>query len=378
MRDRSLPDHVTCWLAEPLPSECVAALRRLAESDDVVRVAVMPDVHLVDEVCNGVAVATTDRIYPQAVGGDIGCGIVAVAVDSSAEPLRNEAVARRTLAGLSELIPSNRHPNVKDLPDELNAEPLSESRLTKQAQRDGRVQLGTLGRGNHFVELQCDTEDRLWVMIHSGSRGIGQAISRWHLDQARQFSRKGLAALSASSGAGQHFLHDMEWARRYASANRRAMLLATANVLSQTIGCGLDWTSLVETDHDHVQLERHDDRAVWVHRKGAQPATLNQPGLIPGSMGTRSYLVRGRGNAESLMSSSHGAGRVLPRLIARQRIGERQLLREMSNVWFNNRLAEQLRDEAPSAYKDVKSVMRAQRDLTAIVRELRPLLVYKQ
>ena len=295
MRDRSLPDHVTCWLAEPLPSECVLALRRLAESDDVVRMAVMPDVHLVDEVCNGVAVATTDRIYPQAVGGDIGCGIVAVAANSSAEPLQTKALARRILGGLSELIPSNRHPTVKDLPDELDSEPLSESRLTKQAQRDGRVQLGTLGRGNHFVELQCDAEDRLWVMIHSGSRGIGQAISRWHLEQARQVSRKGLASFSASSDAGQRFLHDMEWARRYASANRRAMLLAAESVLQQTAGCGFDWTSLVETDHDHVQLERHDNRDVWVHRKGAQPSSLDQPGLIPGSMGTRSYLVRGRG-----------------------------------------------------------------------------------
>lgn len=378
MRDRSLPDHVTCWLAEPLPSECVLALRRLAESDDVVRMAVMPDVHLVDEVCNGVAVATTDRIYPQAVGGDIGCGIVAVAANSSAEPLQTEAVARRILGGLSELIPSNRHPTVKDLPDELDSEPLSESRLTKQAQRDGRVQLGTLGRGNHFVELQCDSESRLWVMIHSGSRGIGQAISRWHLEQARQISRKGLASFSASSDAGQRFLHDMEWARRYASANRRAMLLAAESVLQQTAGCGFDWTSLVETDHDHVQLEQHDNRDVWVHRKGAQPSSLDQPGLIPGSMGTRSYLVRGRGCQTALCSSSHGAGRALPRTIARQQIGQRQLLREMQSVWFNDQMAEQLRDEAPSAYKDVKSVMRAQRELTAIVAELRPLLVYKQ
>ncbi len=283
MRDRKLPDHVSCWLAEPLPSDCRVALQRLS----------------------------TDR-------------------------------------------------------------------LTKLAERDGRVQLGTLGRGNHFVELQRDAEDRLWVMIHSGSRGIGQAISQWHLDRARQVSRQRLACLSASSDAGQDYLHDMAWARRYASANRRAMLLFVEEVLFEVVGCRLDWASFVETDHDHLIREQHFGREHWVHRKGAQPASLNKPGLIPGSMGTRSYLVRGRGCAESLSSSSHGAGRALPRSVARQQIGQRQLLREMHGVWFDDQRCDQLRDEAPSAYKDVQAVLRAQRDLTAIVRELRPMLAYKR
>jgi tRNA-splicing ligase RtcB len=380
MRDHKLPDHVSCWLAGPLPSDCRIALQRLAAADDVVHVAVMPDVHLVEDVCNGVAVATTDLIYPQAVGGDIGCGIVAVASDSTAEPLEDELVSRQILDGLNERIPGNRHPAVTasaELPDELVRERLSNDRLTKLAERDGRVQLGTLGRGNHFVELQRDTEGRLWVMIHSGSRGIGQAISQWHLDRARQASRQRLVCVSANSDAGQQYLHDLAWARQYASANRRAMLRAVEQSLLQIVGCGLDWSTLIESDHDHLIREQHFGRELWVHRKGAQPASLNQPGLIPGSMGTRSYLVRGRGCAESLNSSSHGAGRALPRSIARQQIGQRQLLREMNGVWFDDHRSDQLRDEAPSAYKDVQTVMRAQRDLTAIVGELRPLLVYK-
>jgi tRNA-splicing ligase RtcB len=381
MPDRSLPENIVSWLAEPLPSECLLALRRLASAQDVLHVAVMPDVHLVEEVCNGVAVATSDLIYPQAVGGDIGCGILAVAADSSAEPFDDERIARRILSQLNECIPSNRHSATMaaaQLPDDLRVEPLSELRLTKLAQRDGRVQLGTLGRGNHFVELQRDTDDRLWVMIHAGSRGIGQAISHWHLEQAQKGARSRLPSLSASSDAGQRFLHDMEWARKYASANRRAMLQAVERTLQQVLGCGLNNSTFVETDHDHVVRETHWDREVWVHRKGAQPAAVDQPGLIPGSMGTRSYLVRGRGCATSLCSSSHGAGRALPRTIARQQIGQRQLLREMSNTWFDDQLAEHLRDEAPSAYKDVQSVMRAQRELTAIVTELRPVLVYKR
>lgn len=377
MRDRSLPENLVSWLAEPLPSECLLALRRLATAEDVLHVAVMPDVHLVDEVCNGVAIATSDLIYPQAIGGDIGCGILAAAVDSSSEPLEDERVARQILERFRESIPSNRH-SPATAATQLHDKPLSEARLSKLAQRDGRVQLGTLGRGNHFVELQRDADGRLWLMIHSGSRGIGQAISSWHLDQARNMSRAKLPSLLSSSDAGQRFLNDVAWARKYASANRHAMLQAVERTLQQVLGCGLDVGTLVETDHDHVAREIHFGRDVWVHRKGAQPAALDQSGLIPGSMGTRSYLVRGRGCPTSLCSSSHGAGRALPRTIARQRIGQRQLLREMHGTWFDDRFAEHLRDEAPSAYKDVQTVMRAQRDLTAIVAELHPVLVYKR
>ena len=381
MRDRQLPNHVSCWLAEPLPNDCRVALHRLASADDVEHVAVMPDVHLVEEVCNGVAVATNDLIYPQAVGGDIGCGIVSVAVESSAEPLQNEVVSRRLLDQFGQRIPSNRHSAqtaAVELPDDLATEPLSESRLTKLAERDGRVQLGTLGRGNHFVELQRDHEDRLWVMVHSGSRGIGQAIAQWHLDRARQASRQRLACFSANSEAGQRYLHDMAWARRYASANRRAMLLAVEQSLREIIGSGINWPTLIETDHDHVIRERHFDCDLWVHRKGAQPASLDQPGMIPGSMGTRSYLVRGRGCEAALRSSSHGAGRALPRTIARQQIGQHQLQREMHDVWFDDHRSQQLCDESPSAYKEIQAVMRAQRDLIAIVSELRPVLAYKR
>ncbi len=381
MRDRKLPNHVSCWLSEPLPSGCRVTLHRLATADDVVHAAVMPDVHLIEDVCNGVAVATTDLIYPQAVGGDIGCGIVAVKADSSAEFLRDEAIARQILDGLAERVPGNRHPATTaaaELPEDLAQVRLSNDRLTKLAERDGRVQLGTLGRGNHFVELQEDANGRLWLMIHSGSRGIGQAISQWHLERARQIRRQRLASVSASSDAGQQYLHDVAWARRYASANRRAMLRAVEQTLLDVLGCGLDWTNVVETDHDHVIRERHFGRDLWIHRKGAQPASIDQLGLIPGSMGTRSYLVRGRGSAESLCSSSHGAGRALRRTIARQRIGQRQLCREMNGIWFDDQMTDHLRDEAPSAYKEVQAVMRAQRDLTAIVTELRPVLVYKR
>ena len=156
------------------------------------------------------------------------------------------------------------------------------------------------------------------------------------------------------------------------------MLLAVEQSLREIIGSGIDWPTLTETDHDHVIRERHFDRDLWVHRKGAQPASLDQPGMIPGSMGSRSYLVRGRGCEAALRSSSHGAGRALPRTIARQQIGQHQLQREMHDVWFDDHRSQQLCDESPSAYKEIQAVMRAQRDLIAIVSELRPVLAYKR
>lgn len=385
MSDARRPDRqwgrVRCWLSEPLPRECRSALQRLSDAEDVEHVAVMPDVHLVDQVCNGVALATSDRLYPQAVGGDIGCGILAVAVDIAATALRDERIARAILDGLGHSIPSNRHSAAtaaQELPLDLRRDVLSTDRLTKLAARDGRVQLGTLGRGNHFVELQADSNDQLWIMIHSGSRGIGQAISHWHLETARRECRLGLVSLSGTSVSGQDFLHDVDWARRYASENRRAMLRAVERLLHDHLGASCDWSSLIETDHDHVQREMHSGRELWVHRKGAQPAANEQLGLIPGSMGTCSFVVRGRGCSESLHSSSHGAGRPFSRTVARQRIGLRQLANEMRAVWFDERFSDLLRDEAPSAYKDVRAVMRAQTELTSILRELRPVLVFKR
>ena len=243
--------------------------------------------------------------------------------------------------------------------------------------RDARVQLGTLGRGNHFVEFQRDQDDgRLWLMVHSGSRAMGQAVRDLHLERAT-VGAGGLRHLDASSPAGRAYLADAEYCRRYAAANRRAMVIAISQMMGELLGVASVEGSYIECDHNHVRAEMHLGRTLWVHRKGAMSASADELGIIPGSMGTQSYHVSGRGCVDALRSSSHGAGRAMSRDEARRRISTRELDRMMHGIWFDHRAAEQMRDEAPAAYKDIRRVMRAQRDLTRIVRTLKPVLCYK-
>jgi len=371
--------QVATWLAEPLPANVALALDRLAKQEDVCHVAVMPDVHLAGQVCNGTAIATREVIYPQAVGNDIGCGMLAIACDLRADVLSDELIAGRLLAGLYERIPSSKHPAVRrpaSLPDSLRRDELSSPALEKLKLRDGLYQLGSLGRGNHFVELQADADGRLWLMLHSGSRGMGQAISEHHL-RPLESSAGGLVGLDSSSAAGRSYLSDLGWAIQYAMENRLAMAHAVDALLQNHLSTRLDWSSLIHCHHNHVRREVHFGQELWVHRKGALPAGDLEPGVIPGSMGSASYHVTGRGLAESLQSSSHGAGRAMARHEARQEISRRDLLRQMRGVWFDQRQADHLRDEAPAAYKNIRHVMKAQRDLTRIVRELHPVLIYK-
>jgi len=366
------------WLCEPLSHEVKLAVERLRRAEDVVHVAVMPDVHLAAGVCVGNVVATTRLIYPQAVGSDIGCGMMALAFDAEADAIRKQRRAEKLLEGLKVAVPTMRHRNLDaapQMPGALTAMPLSAG-LESDARREGRIELGTLGRGNHFVEFQADEEDRLWLMLHSGSRHMGQAINNLH---ARNGVRAGggLYHLDSESDAGRAYLGDVEWARAFADSNRRCMLNAIAGTMSELFGIASLPDTWLACDHNHVRRERHGERELWVHRKGAVPAGEGEPGIIPGSMGTGSFHTIGRGCADALHSSSHGAGRAMSRSDARRRIPKRKLIQQLGDVWFDERLAEQLCEEAPSAYKDIDAVFRAQRDLTRIVRRLTPVLVYK-
>jgi tRNA-splicing ligase RtcB len=374
MLDLGIDPPVRAWLSEPLAADIKQSLARLAACGNVLQIAVMPDVHLASEVCVGVALATSERIYPAAVGNDIGCGISTVRLEAGADLLTDEQRAASVLGGLYRSVPCHRHAQMA-LPEELASAPLSDARLERLKQRDGRVQFGTLGRGNHFLELQADGEEQLWIMVHSGSRAIGQAIANHHL--ARCETENGLPWLDANSTAGQAYLADMQWALHYASASRLAMLRAVESLFGVLFRATADWSSYVDVHHNHVLREAHAGREFWVHRKGAQRAGEDEPGLIPGSMGTASFHTLGRGCGESLCSSSHGAGRKLSRTEARKHISSRQLERSLGAVWFDHRRAAALREEAPDAYKDIRAVMRAQAPLVKIVRELRPILSYK-
>ena len=361
------------WLHEPLPAEVRRAIERLRRASDVMRVALMPDVHLAEHVCVGTVLATSRTVYPQAVGSDIGCGMLAVRMDGPAEVLDDPEIAAAILAGFTRSIPALSRGRRDALEHECTTRHLSDPRLRAVLSRDGPVQLGTLGRGNHFLELQADDDGNLWLMIHSGSRAVGQAVHRHFVEDADGK----LVGLDAESEHGRAYLSDMVIALEYAEANRDAILRAATSVIEEATGFLPVPTTLIRCQHNHVRQEAFGSQRLLVHRKGAISAAIDEPGIIPGSMGAPSYLVRGRGCEAALRSSSHGAGRRFSRTEARRRISERDLHRQLAGVWFDHRLSRRLRDEAPSAYKDITKVMRAQRTLTRIERVLHPVLSYK-
>lgn len=369
---------VAMWLAQPLEHDVQAALDRLRRAEDVQRIAVMPDVHLAIDVCIGMVIGTRRLVFPAAVGRDIGCGMYAVALDAGAKLLAGGEAAARLLRGLYEAVPAQRRHRTRawPTPQALRERKLSHPALDAIARDEGTLQLGTLGGGNHFIEFQADEEQRLWLMIHSGSRAMGQAIREHHLAGAMKVGGS-LRALDTDAGAGKAYLADLEWARCYAQENRRAMAQAVAELIKRLFNVDALERSIIECDHNHVSRETIDGQAFWVHRKGAMPAAGGLAGVLPGSMGSPSFHVEGRGCEKAMNSSAHGAGRAMSREAARKRISARELHRQMEGVWFDYRLAGRLRDEAPVAYKDIHAVLRAGRDLIKVTRALRPVLTYK-
>lgn len=377
MSDASIAP-IRAWLAAPMDRDVSEAIERLRRAPDVQRIAIMPDVHLSADVCIGVVVATSSLIYPQAVGGDIGCGMLAVGLDVEAAELEPPRVAAQVLTDLSRAVPARRR-NRSDIvsqPNDLASDTLSDTRLESVRRSEGAIEFATLGSGNHFIEMQADGDGRLWLMVHSGSRALGQAIRDHHLARAQPVANR-LRAFDAASDAGIEYLHDAACARRFADASRRAMAEEAGRVLARRLGAHICWETLITTDHNHVALERHGGRDLWVHRKGAMPARLGESGVLPGSMGSLSFHVEGRGHEEALCSSAHGAGRAFSRTAARAKVTGRDLRRQMDGVWYDSRLTERLRDEAPSAYKDIRAVLRAQKELVKVTRTLRPVLSYK-
>jgi tRNA-splicing ligase RtcB len=367
------------WTAEEPSGEVSAAVERLRRAEDVVQVAVMPDVHVAGPVCVGTVFATRRLIYPAAVGGDIGCGVSVMRFEGEAGRLRDRRRAQRLLRELGRLVPVRRHGaerRERELPAELERVALASSKLEARRRKDGRQQLGTLGAGNHFAELQADQEGALWLMVHSGSRGMGQAIRDYHAERARR-GAGGLAYLDSESEDGQRCFADMSWALDYASANRDAVVWAVAQAVSDVLGLAPDEATHTSAHHNYVRRESVGEVEYVVHRKGAISAATGERGAIPGSMGSASFHTEGRGCVEALNSSSHGAGRRMSRGAARDRITRRAFEAQMKGVWHDARMAGMLREEAPGAYRKIDEVMRAQHDLTKVVRRLVPILSYK-
>lgn len=361
------------WVSHKLCPQVQRRLHKLAAAMDVKQIAVMPDVHLAGDVCNGVVVATESRLYPQCIGGDIGCGYLSVEL-AGPELGSLSRKLPEIWNRIRRAVPLNKHADRSAFASEIE---LSSEKLAKATQREGRLQLGTLGRGNHFVELQRDQQGTVALLIHSGSRSMGQTISTWHLGNASVDMHCGLKYLDANSGAGKAFLQDLQWARRYAAANRLEMLRAVERNALSSLGIALDQSSTIHLDHNHVQAEIHGGKSLWVHRKGAQVLQSGQRSVIPGSMGTTTYLVEGRANEEAFGSCSHGSGRLMSRKEAAKNLSVKQMRRELRGVCYNETSARRLLDESPAAYKDIRQVMKAQKALVRIVGRREPLLNFK-
>jgi tRNA-splicing ligase RtcB len=373
------PAPLRAWLAGPMEPAAAATIERVRRAAGVVHVAVLPDVHVARDVCVGTAMATVGWLYPAAVGGDIGCGMLSVPLDADVDLLRDPGRAGRLLRLLGRAVPTTRHHRLRTvpLPAELESTDLSHGSLSAVLKDVGRLQLGTLGGGNHFIEFGADTADgRLWLTIHSGSRGMGQAVRGHHVTAATVRSA-GMMAVDARTDAGRAYLHDQRWARSYAAAIRAAMASAIVALLRDEFAVSADAGGTISCDHNHVAEATVDGRPAWVHRKGAMPAGGGVAGVVPGSMGTLTYHVVGRGCAAALDSSAHGAGRAYSRAAARERFGRSDVRQQLRDIWFDPRLTDSLREELPKAYKDVRAVMRAQADLVDVTRTLRPVLVYK-
>jgi len=367
------------WIDRAIDSQITRNVERLASAPGVTRVAVMPDIHLSKKICNGVAIASNRVIFPEAVGGDIGCGYLMADVDGSQGAFRNARKAEKLLQRLSQSVPIIRHSKetmATQLPDDLLNTQLTCESLEKMKQRDARVQWGTLGRGNHFVEFQKSSTGRIHLLLHSGSRAVGPAILAHHLKSATYDEASKLLFLDAESAEGQAYLHDMQWARSYAAANRLRMLEQVHAMLAG-FGMSVDFESVLDRDHNHVQQETHGSQTFWLHRKGTQRLPEGEIGIIPGSMGTPSFVVSGRGSADAFLSCSHGAGRRMSRTQAADRISANDLKRQMKSVHFDLRKSRKLCDEAPGAYKDIRKVMKAQKDLVRIEEERLPVLNFK-
>jgi len=382
-----------------LEEQAERQLRNVASLPFIHRwVAAMPDVHLGYGATVGSVIPTHKAIVPAAVGVDIGCGMMATRTTLSASDLPDDLRAVRN--AIERAVPHGRSRNVKRDRGSWNDPPhpavvaWSElaaglARIATRHERaaGGRTvqHLGTLGTGNHFIEVCLDQDDRVWFMLHSGSRGIGNRIGRYFMELARQdmgaavgdLPDRDLAYFTEGTRHFDDYVHAVGWAQDFARRNRELMMEAVVAAVSRTPGIR-PFTAAVEAvncHHNYVQRERHYGADVWVTRKGAVRAGRGEMGIIPGSMGARSYIVRGKGCPESFESCSHGAGRAMSRTAARKRFTVEDHVAATAGV--ECRKDAQVIDETPAAYKDIDAVMAAQADLVEIAHTLRQVVCVK-
>jgi tRNA-splicing ligase RtcB len=358
-------------------------------------VALMPDAHLGKGATVGSVLPTKGAIIPAAVGVDIGCGMIAVRTPWTVDEVRSRGSLAPLRGDIERAVPlsagkynkkltdsaKQRVAELENKADELGGKVL---RSVTSTAPNWAMQLGSLGSGNHFIEVTADEQQRVWLFLHSGSRGVGNKIAQKHIAIAQERARRDdldlpdrdLAWLDEGTPEFDRYIAELRWAQHFALLNREEMMDRVAACLAAHMRA--DETPEIERlncHHNFTQREKHYGEDLWISRKGAIQAKKGQDGLIPGSMGTASYVVRGLGNPESLESSPHGAGRVFSRTKARKTFTRAQLEESMRGIEWRH--SDAFLDEIPAAYKDIDQIMIDAADLVEIRHTLRQLVNVK-
>jgi Uncharacterized conserved protein len=395
-------DNLKSWTSGvEVEWEAIQQLRNIAALPILAgHVAVMPDVHLGKGATVGSVIPTRAAIIPAAVGVDIGCGMCAVRTDLTAEQLPDSLAALRSSIEAKVPVGFNAHPNPVDpTRDGLQGMALAQAGK-KLRERLGKLrinevlrqynstnvfkQLGTLGGGNHFIELCLDESNQVWIMLHSGSRNIGKMIGEAAISMARETAERldrklrdrDLAWLDEGTPEFEMYVEGLRWAQDYAAHNRALMLHAVMKVLNEAYGREVATNEhAVNCHHNYANVEEHFGQQIWVTRKGAVSARAGELGIIPGSMGAKSFIVRGKGHADAYCSCSHGAGRRLSRGAAKRTFTLEDLEKQTAGVECRKDAG--VLDEIPGAYKSIDAVMAAQAELVDIVHTLKQVMCIK-
>ena len=349
-------------------------------------IAVMPDVHLGKGATVGSVIATIGAIMPAAVGVDIGCGMLAVETNLNARDLPDNLKDLRL--AIEERVPVGRAEHKYDkLGKKLDVDDLTVYTKIIGRTDSNKIgkQIGTLGGGNHFIEICLDENNQVWLMLHSGSRGVGNLVAQYHINEAKGIMREmfidrnipdqDLAYFVEGSPAFKSYINDLLWCQEYAKLNRQKMFEIIWEQLKVTFPNIKLINKVISCHHNYAQMEEHFGENVWITRKGAINAGINQLGIIPGSMGTKSYIVRGLGNPDSFNSASHGAGRLMSRTKAAANFNIQDLIEQTKGVECRKDI--NVIDEIPKAYKNIEEVMENQSDLVEIVHTLKQVLCIK-
>ena len=355
--------------AELLELPALEQFKSAMEQDYAVKGALMPDAHTGYSLPIGGVVATEGVIVPAWVGYDIGCGMCAIpSVVGRPGDVRSKA--KEIFESIYQAVPTGFNRNTEPVAMDLKGE---YTEVIAEQMAIAPYQLGSLGSGNHFIEIGEDATGVIWIVVHSGSRNLGHKVCTHYMKAAcgEDRPREGHFGLRIDTDLGREYIADMQFCLEFALANRREIIRRVAGIVEHHAGVGVDWDSLINRNHNHAQLRN----GLWIHRKGATHAEDGMLGVIPGNMRDGSFIVRGRGNPDALWSSSHGAGRVLGRKQAKQELNLADFAKTMEGV--TAKVEQSTLDEAPMAYKSIFDVMAQQSDLVEVLAHIKPIINIK-